>query len=323
MLAARAGVVILLIAAVFAVFLLDRAGLRDNIDGHVSVSDVLYFTMITITTVGYGDIIPVSDRARLIDAFFVTPVRIFVWFIFLGTAYELIIQRLLEEWRMARLQRELTEHVVLCGYGRSGAIAAAELVQRGWERDRIVVIDGDANAVQRAADRGHIGLHGDVSSEEMLKVAGADRARAVLVSVGRDDTTVLVVLTLREIARKARVIANVDEVENVKLAKAGGADVIVMPPRLGGYLMADAVSSEGTVDFVMGAVSFHGDFQLHERDASDNEVGLRARDLRGSLVVEIRRAGRRLEAWKDPALVIEATDRLLVVDSDEALRART
>ena len=137
----RAGLVLLLLAAVFTVFLLDRSGLQDNVDGHVSVTDVLYFTMITVTTVGYGDIIPVSDQARLIDAFFVTPVRIFVWFIFLGTAYQLIIQRLIEEWRMTRLQRDLQDHVVLCGYGDSGSIAAGELLLRGWAPEQIVVID--------------------------------------------------------------------------------------------------------------------------------------------------------------------------------------
>ncbi len=134
-LALRAGFVLLMIAAVFLVFLIDRDGLRDQIDGHISVSDVFYFTMVTITTVGYGDIVPVSDQARLIDAFFVTPVRIFVWLTFLGTAYQLIIQRLIEEWRMLRLQRELKDHVILCGYGHSGSIAAKELLLRGWDPD--------------------------------------------------------------------------------------------------------------------------------------------------------------------------------------------
>ncbi len=142
-LALRAGFVLLLIASVFLVFLVDRDGLRDQIDGHISVSDVFYFTMVTITTVGYGDIVPVSDQARLIDAFFVTPVRVFVWLIFLGTAYQLIIQRLIEEWRMLRLQRELKDHVILCGYGHSGSIAAKELLLRGWAPDAIVVIDPD------------------------------------------------------------------------------------------------------------------------------------------------------------------------------------
>ena len=152
----RAGFVLLLVASVFLVFLLDRDGLRDQIDGHVSVSDVFYFTMVTITTVGYGDIVPVSDQARLIDAFFVTPVRIFVWLTFLGTAYQLIIQRLIEEWRMLRLQRELKDHVILCGYGHSGSIAASELLLRGWEPEQIV---GDRPGPRGSHARGRARLH--------------------------------------------------------------------------------------------------------------------------------------------------------------------
>ena len=320
-LALRAGLVMLLLGAVFTVFLLDRSGLQDNVDGHVSVTDVLYFTMITVTTVGYGDIIPVSDQARLIDAFFVTPVRIFVWFIFLGTAYQLIIQRLIEEWRMTRLQRDLHDHVVLCGYGHSGSIAAGELLLRGWEPEQIVVIDSRREEVQRAAEHGFVGLHGNASSEELLRVAGAPRAHSVIVSVGRDDTTVLVVLTLREIASQVRIIARVDEQENVKLVRSSGADVIVSPPRFGGFLMADAIESHGTVDFVSELLSFRGDFQLQEREPLPDEVGRAARDVQGALVVEVRRGGRRIGCWQDKSLVIEPGDRLLVIDSDAVFKA--
>jgi voltage-gated potassium channel len=319
LLALRAGLVLLLLAAVFTVFLLDRSGLKDNVDDHVSVIDVLYFTMITVTTVGYGDIIPVSDQARLIDAFFVTPVRIFVWFIFLGTAYQLIIQRLIEEWRMTRLQRDLQDHVVLCGYGDSGSIAAGELLLRGWAPEQVVVIDTDRDEVARAAEKGFIGLHGNASSEELLHVAGVPRAHAVIVSVGRDDTTVLVVLTVREVARRVRVIARVLEQENVKLVRASGADVIVSPPRFGGYLMADAVDSQGTVDFVSELLSFRGDYQLQEREARAGEIGRVARDLEESLVVEVRRGGARLGCWADKSLVIQPGDRLLVIDTDSVI----
>ena len=317
----RAGLVLLLLAAVFAVFLLDRSGLRDQIDGDVSVTDVIYFTMITITTVGYGDIVPVSDHARLIDAFFVTPVRIFVWFVFLGTAYQLIIQRLIEEWRMTRLQSQLQDHVVLCGFGHSGSIAASELLLRGWQPAEIVVVDPDATEVQRAADQGYVGLLGDASSEALLRVAAVDRAHSVIVSVGRDDTTVLVVLTIREIAKRVRIVACVGEQENVKLVRASGANVIVSPPRFGGYLMADAVESNATVDFVAEALTFYGGYQLHERVPAESEIGRAARDIAGSLVVEIRRGGRRIGCWKDRELVIEQGDRLLVIDSDEVLRS--
>jgi voltage-gated potassium channel len=319
MLGFRAALVLLLLAAVFTVFLLDRSGLVDNVDGHVSVTDVLYFTMITVTTVGYGDIIPVSDQARLIDAFFVTPVRIFVWFIFLGTAYQLIIQRLIEEWRMTRLQRDLHDHVVLCGYGDSGSVAAGELVLRGWDPEKIVVIDSRRDEVQRAAEQGFIGMHGNASSEELLRVAAVPRARAVIVSVGRDDTTVLAVLTTRQLAKQVRIIARVLEQENVKLVRSSGADVIVSPPRFGGYLMADAVESHGTVDFISEILSFRGDYQMQEREPRAREIGRAARDIEGVLVVEVRRGGRRIGCWQDKGLVIEPGDRLLVIDSDAVI----
>ena len=72
---------------------LDRVGLRDNVDGEISFTDVLYFTMITVTTVGYGDIVPVTTEARMFDALVVTPIRIFVVLIFLGTAYNFVLKR--------------------------------------------------------------------------------------------------------------------------------------------------------------------------------------------------------------------------------------
>src|SRR5215831_18976384 len=78
-LAVRVAIAIALLVVAFSLLWFDRGGLRDNIDGHLSFADVIYFTMITVTTVGYGDIVPVSERARLIDAFLITPIRVFLW----------------------------------------------------------------------------------------------------------------------------------------------------------------------------------------------------------------------------------------------------
>ena len=88
--------------AVTALQWLDRDGLRDNVhpDRPIGFIDVLYFTVVSLTTVGYGDITPVTDNARLINAVVMTPIRIFLWVLFLGTAYELTVLRL--RWRRRR-----------------------------------------------------------------------------------------------------------------------------------------------------------------------------------------------------------------------------
>eukprot|EP01034_Spumella_vulgaris_P006732 gene6732-8573_t len=101
---ARLSLAFFLIGIVVLVHWIDRAGLKDNYDGEISFLDVVYFTMISVTTTGFGDIHPVSDRSRLIEAVIVTPIRIMVLFIFVGTAYNFVLKRTWEKWRMARIQ---------------------------------------------------------------------------------------------------------------------------------------------------------------------------------------------------------------------------
>lgn len=110
----RIGLVLALFAFVFVVLWLERDELKDNYDQHMTAIDVLYFAMVTITTVGYGDIVPVSQQARLVDAVFITPIRLFIWFIFLGTTYQLVVSRYREGYRMAKVQAALrdTHHCV-------------------------------------------------------------------------------------------------------------------------------------------------------------------------------------------------------------------
>lgn len=117
----RLGLAMFLIFAVIMIHWWDRDGLVDSVDGHISFLDVVYFTMISVTTTGFGDIAPVTDRARLIEAVIVTPVRVAVIFIFVGAAYSFVIKRSWEKFRMARIQEQLTEHVVVLGYGISGS----------------------------------------------------------------------------------------------------------------------------------------------------------------------------------------------------------
>lgn len=158
MLLVRLGLVLGLLFLAFLIFWLDRDGLVDNRDGHVSLTDVIYFTMVTVTTVGYGDIAPVTDQARIVDALLVTPIRLFIFLIFLGTAYEMVLRRIIEGFRMRRLQQRLRDHIVICGFGHTGRTAAAEIVAKGHPPDGIVAIDPAESALLEASEAGYIGL---------------------------------------------------------------------------------------------------------------------------------------------------------------------
>ena len=164
----RMALAIALIGVALAIFWFDRAWLRDNADGQISFVDVLYFTIITITSVGYGDIVPVTAQARLFDSFLVTPIRLFVWLIFLGTAYDFLFKRVWDRWRMTMIQDKLTDHVVVIGYGTSGMEAVDELIRRGATPGEIVIIDDSEGALEVAKTRGATVMRADATRNVAL-----------------------------------------------------------------------------------------------------------------------------------------------------------
>ena len=313
-LAARAAIVFSLFAFVTFVLWLDRDGIRDMIDGNLSFVDLIYFVVVSLTTVGYGDIVPVTERARLIDAIIITPARLLVWLVFIGTAFELFFHKGLERIRMARLQKQLKDHIVICGYGHSGRTAASELVHRGTPPDQVVVVDQDEHLLQDAAIEGHIGLKGDATMERVLRDAGVDRASAVILCTGRDDTNALTVLTVRHLNPAARVIASVREEENAPLLRQAGADTTVSPSQISGYLMADSVGHRHVNDFVLDVLSSGGRLLLNERPARAEEVGKPIGVIGQTMVLRAYRDGRPIGFWEPGGAAILAGDMLMALE---------
>jgi voltage-gated potassium channel len=311
-LAIRTAAVLAMFLLVVAVFWWDRKGLRDNHDEQLSFIDVVYFTMVSVTTIGYGDIVPVTPRTRLIDSVVVTPIRLFIWLIFVGTAYELVVQRLIEDFRMRRLQVRLQQHVIVCGYGHSGRCAAAELVARGMDQKKILIVDESQAKLEEAAEAGYVGILGDAAREHTLREAMLPTARALFVCTDRDDTNVLIVLTARHLSSTVRIVARVEEAENEKLLKQSGADATVMPSRIGGILMADSVDSSTLSAYVMDLISADGEIVLLERDALPHEVGRTPPEIRDVLVLRVLRQGKAL-GFGNSQVRIEAGDKLLIV----------
>ncbi len=309
----RFALVLFLIAFVVLVFWLDRDGLRDHYDGVVSFFDILYFAMITVTTVGYGDIVPISNSARLIDAFAVTPIRFLVWFIFLGTAYEFVVQKMIEDVRMKKIQKNLDDHVVLCGFGHSGLVAAAESVAKGIPPEKIVVIDSKQERVQLAADNDYIGLLGDATSEDLMHKASVQTARSILVSPGRDDAAILMILTARNMAPKAKILVTIKQEENIKLARLSGADIVISPPKMGGYLLANGVDAEHAASFLADLMSAGGNVVLKERAATVSEFGKTMAQVTESIIVNVHTREKNISFARRNDYVIQEGDFLLTI----------
>jgi voltage-gated potassium channel len=242
-LAVRAALALGLLVTAFCLLWFDRDGLQDNTDDHLTFSDVIYFTMITITTVGYGDIVPVSERARLIDAFLLTPIRLFIWLIFLGTAFDILLRRSWERYRMRRIQDNLDGHVVVAGFGRTGSTAAAELLNHGLHPAQLVVVDCSDEACTAARELGAAVVQGDASRNELLEAVNIARASRLIISAGRDDTGILIVLTARALAPSLPIAVAIREVDNEDIAHHAGADRVINPVAVTGRLLAEAVAA--------------------------------------------------------------------------------
>jgi voltage-gated potassium channel len=311
----RAALAVGLIVVVAVILWFDRNGLRDNAhpDRPLGFNDVFYFTVVSLTTVGYGDIAPVTAEARFVNAVLLTPIRVFLWALFLGTAYEvtLLRLRLREERRMRELRERLHGHVVVCGYGVKGRAIVAELLAHGHDPANIVVIDVNEESIGEAVTKGLVALRGDASSETLLRAAAVDQAAYALVAPNRDDAAVLISLTICSLAPRVTLVAAAREEENVKLLYRAGADLVVAPSVSGGRLMAAAVRQRAVPLFLEDLLAFGDGLGAAERVIRPDETGRLVSelpDLTGTLVLGVARQGRRYPFSRLADLRLESGD---------------
>lgn len=310
---ARAAIVLTMIGIALLGHWFDRDGLRDNSDGLISFIDVVYFTAVTITTVGYGDIVPVTDRARMFDALVVTPIRIFVWLIFLGTAYDFVFRQTWERIRTAMIGKNLKQHTIVCGFGAGGEFAVRELLRHGDLVRQIVVIDPLAERVVAATALGVLAIQGDATSNEALEAARIVTAKSLLISTNKDDTTALVVLSARQLNAKISISASVRAQENQDLLYQAGANIVINPISFGGQLLARSASEQMAVNYMSDLVSAEGQVLLRERQARANDIGKSLRDIDTGLGVRLLRSGKSIGFWEEDASVIAQGDVIIEI----------
>lgn len=305
--------VLALIGLAILVHWFDREGLRDNYDGEVSLLDIIYFTSISISTTGYGDIVPVTTEARMFDALVVTPIRIFVVLIFLGTAYNFVLKRTWERWQMNRIQSRLSGHTIVCGYGVSNRQAVAELVLRGCDCGAIVVIDSDEAALAEAEEAGCTVLLGDATRDQVLEDARIDSAASVLISAGRDDSSILMVLTARALNKAVPISVVIRAADNESIAHAAGASTVINPVNFTGLLLAGSTYGVHVADYIADLASADGRVALHERKAGPDDIGRALKDIATGIGVRLYRGRRPYGIWDSESAVIEPEDMIVEI----------
>jgi voltage-gated potassium channel len=300
------------LVAVALIVWFDRDGYTDSADGTVDLLDAFYYATVSLSTTGYGDITPVADHARLINVLLITPLRLLFLIILVGTTLEVLTQRTREQLRQNRWRSSLHDHTVVVGYGTKGRSAVRALLDDGAEKSRIVVVDNDPDHIADANEDGIAAIVGDGTRTDVLRRADIEHAVRVIVAVPKDDSAVLVTLTVRRHNPGAYIVAAVRESENAVLLRDGGADGVVVSSEAAGRLLGVAASSPSTGAIFEDLLVPGRGLELSEREVLREEVGLSPRATR-DLVVAIIRDGRTTMFNMDLDIKLRRTDRVVVV----------
>jgi voltage-gated potassium channel len=299
---------------------LDRGGYKDNADPRrgVDLVDSIYYTTVTLSTTGYGDIAPYAAHSRLINAFVVTPLRIAFLVLLIGTTLEVLATQGREMFRISRWRKSMDEHVVVIGYGTKGRSAVATLRNNGVDVEQIVVVDPSSTALGEAHEDGLAVVTGDATRREVLRRAGVARAKQVIITTDRDDSTVLATLNVRQLNPDTYVVAAVRESDNVQLVRQSGADAVVTSSDAVGRMIGLS-SLSPTLGAVMEDLLSYGDgLEVAERDLLVQEVGKQPQQLPDQVIAVVRDGA--VHRYFDPAVTqLVRGDRLVVVRPSEEL----
>ncbi|MGI9161407.1 MAG: potassium channel family protein [Mycobacterium sp.] len=304
-----------LFAAVLIVYV-DRTGYRDARGEPMTFLDCLYYATVSLSTTGYGDITPITERARLVNVVVITPLRVAFLIVLVGTTVESLTEASRQAAKIQRWRKTVRNHTIVVGYGTKGRTAVSAMIGDGVPPADIVVVDTEQASLDRASTAGLVTVRGDANKSDVLRLAGAQHAKAIVVATSSDPVAVLVTLTARELAPQAKIIAAVREAENRHLLLQSGADSVVVSSDTAGRLLGLATSKPAVVEMIEDLLTPHEGFAIAEREVDPKEVGGSPKHLT-DIVLGVVRDGKLYRVDDPHADALEDMDRLLYVRSTE------
>ena len=288
--------------------------------GDLTWIDAFYYATVSLSTTGYGDIAPVCQSSRLVNVIVITPLRFIFLIVLVGTTIEVLTQRTRQEWRTRNWRKHVEDHTIVVGYGVKGRSAARSLKDSGHDGNSIIVVAPDRDSVDLATRDGLVGIIGDARSEEVLKDAAIEKAGRVIIATDEDDTSVLVTLTARRLARPScTIVAAVRESQNAQILRQSGANNVIPTAESAGRLMGLSVPSHTAGEIMEDLLDSTRGLEVLERDITREELGLTpARlDARGQIVLAVIRQGVAHRFDTDVIRQLQTGDRLVVIQNSQ------
>ncbi|WP_224412380.1 potassium channel family protein [Oscillatoria salina] len=294
-----------------------------------SWSEAAYMTIITLSTVGFSEVHPLDERSRIFTIFLILMGIVTIGYI-VNRFTEALIQGYFQEGIRMRQQRRLidtlSEHYILCGFGRMGRYIALEFQS---ENIPFVVVDSQVEQIEEAQNLGFVVVQGDATLDEFLLKAGIERAICLVAALGSDAENLYTILSAKTLNREIRAIARASTEEAVQKLQRAGADVVVSPYITGGKRLAAAALRPQVMDFVDGILAGSNNSFYMEEFRLDPDIcpyvgqtlsEARLRSQSGALVLAIRRADGNLIGGPTGETHLRSGDLLICMGTADQLR---
>lgn len=298
-----------------------------------SVSDAFYMTVISLTTVGYGEVRPLTFTGRLFTA---ALLLLGIGSVFYASAsvaeamFEGRVRQILGKRKRVREMKNLRDHHIVCGYGRIGFIICREL---GRESLPFVIIEKDPEKAARLNEQGFLVVEGDATSDRVLSEAGIERAKTLICALSTDAENVFVTLSARSLNPKVFIVSRAARESSIPKMEAAGANRVISPYTMGGMRMAQSIlrpKLAGFLDEVAGFTTADLDLEVATVPERSDLAGRPLRESRlsqetGVYLIAVRCRAGQMNFNPGPNYRIEAGDRLYAIgrsDQVAALRAR-
>jgi len=297
---------------------------------HYNFVEAFYMTIITLSTVGYTEVRPLTDNGRIFASLLIiTNIGIFTYAISVLSSFvvEGDLKQIWKHYYMNKEIEQLSNHIIICGFGRYGAEVARNLSKQDVN---VVIIETDQTVTSEIYEKTKfLCIEGDATHDEVLEEAGIRSAKALISTLADDSDNVFVVLTARQINPKLRIVSRAIHPKSESKLKLAGANEVIMPERIGGFYMANLVGKPDLVEFFTTvSAEIENGVYLEEIDfdtlptyyLNKTIKELNIRKETGTNVIALKKANGEYIINPSPDMVIESQMHLIVLGSRKQIK---